>query len=60
MSEMTTLLAAIYRQYTTAAADGFDNSASPAITARYELFYDDSRHWKDIRVCFRDLTLMTV
>ena len=49
MAELTTLLAAIYRKYTTIPADGFD-SASPAISVRYEVFYDES--CREFRVCF--------
>lgn len=48
MAEMTTLVAAIYRRYRTATSRDFDK-VSPAITARYELFYDES--CRGIRVC---------
>ena len=41
MAEMTTLVAAIYRKYTTATTRGFDK-VSPGVTARYEIFYDES------------------
>lgn len=41
MAEMTTLLSAIYRKYTTTTRGGFDN-ISPAITGRYEIFYEES------------------
>lgn len=51
MAEMTTLVAALYRKFTTATIDGFDN-ISPGITARYEVFYDES--CKAMRVCFND------
>ncbi|OKL61118.1 hypothetical protein UA08_03098 [Talaromyces atroroseus] len=40
MAEMTTLVAAIYRKYTTTAVAGFD-TLSPGITSRYEVFYDE-------------------
>ncbi|KAJ5594806.1 uncharacterized protein N7459_001014 [Penicillium hispanicum] len=40
MAEMTTLVAAIYRKYTTSTKGDFDN-VSPGITARYEVFYDE-------------------
>lgn len=40
MAEMTTLTAAIYRQFQTSIAPGFENT-SPAITARVETFYDE-------------------
>ncbi|KAJ5120040.1 hypothetical protein N7448_010709 [Penicillium atrosanguineum] len=41
MAEMTTLVAAIYRQYTTSTKGDFD-TVSPGITARYEVFYDET------------------
>lgn len=41
MAEMTTLVAAIYRKYTTTTTAGFD-VVSPGVTSRYEVFYDDS------------------
>lgn len=41
MAEMTTLVAAVYRKYTTTTHGDFD-SISPAITARYEVFYDET------------------
>ena len=56
MAEMTTLVAAIYRKYTTIPTDGFD-SASPSITARYEVFYDES--YPEVRVCHSPLRLMS-
>lgn len=40
MAEMTTLVAAIYRNYTTTTKADFD-VVSPGITARYEVFYDE-------------------
>jgi hypothetical protein len=40
MAEMTTLTAAIYRKYETQVAPSFEN-ATPGITARFELFYDE-------------------
>lgn len=54
MAEMTALVVAVYREYTTSLAPGFENK-SPAITSRFELFYDETvpeiavstyRHWK--------------
>ncbi len=48
MAEMTTLVAAIYRKYTTTAKDHFD-VISPGVTARYEVFYDE--RCKGMRVC---------
>jgi hypothetical protein len=39
MAEMTALMAAIYREYTTSIAPGFENK-TPAITSRFEMFYD--------------------
>jgi hypothetical protein len=40
MAEMTTLTAAIYRKYRTSLASGFEH-ATPGITARFEMFYDE-------------------
>jgi hypothetical protein len=40
MAEMTALVTAVYRKYETTIAPGFDNK-SPAITSRFELFYDE-------------------
>lgn len=41
MAEMTTLLAAIYRRYTTTGYDR-QKGISPGITSRFEVFYDES------------------
>jgi hypothetical protein len=41
MAEMTALVVAIYREYTTSIATGFEDK-SPAITSRFELFYDET------------------
>jgi hypothetical protein len=41
MAEMTTLVAALYRKYTTKVKKDFD-VISPGITSRYEIFYDES------------------
>lgn len=41
MAEMTALVAAVYREYNTSIAPGFDDK-SPAITSRFELFYDET------------------
>jgi hypothetical protein len=41
MAEMTALVAAVYREYTTSLATGFEDK-SPAITSRFELFYDET------------------
>jgi hypothetical protein len=40
MAEMTALVTAVYRDYETTIAPGFDDK-SPAITSRFELFYDE-------------------
>ncbi|KAJ5836014.1 cytochrome P450, partial [Penicillium robsamsonii] len=40
MAEMTTLLAALYRKYTTQIINDFD-VISPGITSRFEVFYDE-------------------
>jgi hypothetical protein len=41
MAEMTALVVAVYREYTTSLAIGFEDK-SPAITSRFELFYDET------------------
>lgn len=41
MAEMTALVAAVYRHYETKLAPEFDD-VSPAITSRFELFYDET------------------
>ncbi|CAI7629697.1 unnamed protein product [Penicillium glandicola] len=41
MAEMTTLLAAVYRKYTTSEYDR-QEGISPGITSRFEIFYDES------------------
>ena len=41
MAEMTALVVAVYRDYSTSTAPGFENK-SPAITSRFELFYDET------------------
>lgn len=41
MAEMTTLVASIYRNYTTTVAGNFD-TVSPGVVSRYELFYDET------------------
>jgi hypothetical protein len=41
MAEMTALVVAVYRGYTTSLASGFEDK-SPAITSRFELFYDET------------------
>ena len=48
MAEMTVLGAALYREYKTTIAPGFENT-SPAITARVETFYDD--RFPKVKVC---------
>lgn len=40
MAEMTTLVAMLYRKYTTVTKGDF-NVVSPGVTARYEVFYDE-------------------
>ncbi|KAF4633361.1 hypothetical protein G7Y89_g4756 [Cudoniella acicularis] len=42
MAEMTTLTAAIYREYRTRVRPGTENM-SPGITSRFEVFYDESK-----------------
>jgi hypothetical protein len=41
MAEIAALVAAVYREYNTTIAPGFDYK-SPAITSRFELFYDET------------------
>ena len=41
MAEMTTLLAALYRKYTTTEQEK-QKGVSPGISSRFELFYDDT------------------
>jgi hypothetical protein len=41
MAEMTTLLAAIYRRYTTSEYKR-QRGSSPVITSRFEVFYDET------------------
>lgn len=41
MAEMTTLLAAVYREYTTREQER-QKGSSPAITSRFEVFYDEN------------------
>ena len=41
MAEMTTLLAAIYRRYTTSEYEQ-QRGTSPVITSRFEVFYDET------------------
>ena len=48
MAEMTVLCAALYREYNTTIAPGFEDT-SPAITARVETFYDE--RFPKVKVC---------
>lgn len=48
MAEMTTLVSAVYRKYTTATSGEF-STVSPGITGRYEVFYDEG--CSGMRVC---------
>lgn len=41
MAEMTALVTSVYREYSTSIAPGFHDK-SPAITSRFELFYDET------------------
>jgi hypothetical protein len=41
MAEMTTLLAALYRKYSTSGQER-QKGASPGITSRFEVFYDET------------------
>ncbi|KAJ5775570.1 uncharacterized protein N7511_000581 [Penicillium nucicola] len=53
MAEMTTLVAAIYRTYTTTTKDDFD-VISPGITSRYEVFYDETCRGMREHKCYVD------
>ncbi|OAA52939.1 hypothetical protein ISF_09217 [Cordyceps fumosorosea ARSEF 2679] len=47
MAEITTLVAAIYRGYTTA-VEPRSEQLGPVITSRFELFYDEGKqHMKE-------------
>jgi hypothetical protein len=41
MAEMTTLVAAVYRKYSTAVKVGHEHAA-PGVTSRFEVFHDDT------------------
>jgi hypothetical protein len=47
MAEITTLVAAIYRKYSTAIYEDFEDF-SPGITSRFEVFCDET--YGDVRV----------
>lgn len=48
MAEMTTLVAAVYRVYSTSLLNGCENVA-PGVTSRFEVFHDDMI--EDVEVC---------
>lgn len=48
MAEMTALVVAIYRGYSTSISPGFEDK-SPAITSRFELFYDETMAEFEVR-----------
>jgi hypothetical protein len=48
MAEMTTLLAAIYRKYTTSGYEK-QQGVSPGITSRFEVFYDETFSTFEVR-----------
>lgn len=54
MAEMSTLLATIYRRYTTEPMGDFA-VVSPGITSRFEVFYDEG--CSSMRVCFPEYLL---
>jgi hypothetical protein len=41
MAEMTTLVAAVYRKYSTSVKSGHEDIA-PGVTSRFEVFHDDT------------------
>ncbi|KAL3473170.1 cytochrome P450 [Aspergillus californicus] len=51
MAEMTTLLASVYRVYTTDIMSGFEG-VSPGVTARYEVFSDERFTRVEEHVCW--------
>ena len=55
MAEMTTLVAAIYRKYSTSVTAGFEDK-TPAITSRFELFFDETMPQMEVKmltyICF--------
>ena len=57
MAEMTTLVATIYRMYRTSIAEGYENK-SPAITSRFELFYDETMPLIEVRIPMKLLLAM--
>lgn len=47
MAEMTTLMAAVYRNYSTTIKPGYEG-VSPGVTSRFEVFFDET--FKQIEV----------
>jgi len=52
MAEMTTLLAAIYRTYTTSGYKQ-QEGVSPGITSRFEVFYDETLSKFEVSRCLK-------
>jgi hypothetical protein len=50
MAEMTTLVAAIYKKYSTTLKAGFGDVA-PGVTSRFEVFSDDSYEKIAVSIC---------
>ncbi|KAH7024414.1 putative benzoate 4-monooxygenase cytochrome P450 [Microdochium trichocladiopsis] len=53
MAEMTTLLTALYREYTTTEQER-QKGSSPAITSRFEVFYDEKYERISEHACYID------
>jgi hypothetical protein len=49
MAEMTTLLAAIYRRYSTSEYER-QRGTGPVITSRFEVFYDETLPKAEVRI----------
>lgn len=52
MAEMTTLLAAIYRRYSTSEYER-QRGTGPVITSRFEVFYDETLPKAEVRIQIR-------
>jgi hypothetical protein len=49
MAEMTTLVAAVYRKYSTSVKSGYEDVA-PGVTSRFEVFHDDTFDHVSVRL----------
>lgn len=48
MAEMTSLIAALYRKYTTRVKEGKENT-SPGISSKFEVFHDETKRFVKVR-----------